>query len=290
MTEPARLEVVQAWSAVMADVRSVGKDSKNNTPGQTYMFRGIDAVMNAAGPAMRAHGVIVTPHRIRSIDYTTVTVGKNQTVMASVRVLVTYRIRGPLGDHIDVTVPGEAFDSGDKGTAKAMSVAYRTMLLQSLTLPTDDPDPDAARSAPDISQEEAQDLGKWRGMVSAAGRDQAKLSALWTQMKAEWDSVPWSPERHAVLLDAVNRAKEPAPAEPARPPAPEHPEPRPDTAELDAQAAADWDAAWREKLAAATEGRKSAEVRALIKLAKEAGAAVLAAEGTAVLDRWRAER
>jgi hypothetical protein len=172
-----------------------------------------------------------------------------------------------------------------------MSVAYRTMLLQSLTLPTDDPDPDAARSAPDISQEEAQDLGKWRGMVSAAGRDQAKLSALWKQMKAEWDTVPWSTERHAVLLDAVNRAKEPAPAEPDRPPARDHPEPRPDdTAELDAQAAADWDAAWREKLAAATEGRKPAEVRALIKLAKEAGADHLAAEGAAILDNWRTER
>jgi hypothetical protein len=31
----------------------------------------------------------------------------------------------------------------DKATAKAMSVAYRTFLLQVLALPTDDPDPDA---------------------------------------------------------------------------------------------------------------------------------------------------
>jgi hypothetical protein len=33
-------------------------------------------------------------------------------------------------------------DSGDKGTAKAMSVAYRILLLQSLIIPTDDRDPD----------------------------------------------------------------------------------------------------------------------------------------------------
>src|SRR6187431_437302 len=98
MSEPtqAAVSVVEAWSAVMADCRKVGKDSKNTTPGATYMFRGIDAVMNAAGPAMRTHGVIVTPHKVKSIEYTTVTVGKNQTVMASVRVLVTYRVRGPL--------------------------------------------------------------------------------------------------------------------------------------------------------------------------------------------------
>ena len=34
-------------------------------------------------------------------------------------------------------------DAGDKATAKAMSVAFRTALLQSLCLPTDDIDPDA---------------------------------------------------------------------------------------------------------------------------------------------------
>lgn len=34
-------------------------------------------------------------------------------------------------------------DSGDKATAKAMSVAFRTALLQALCLPTDEIDPDA---------------------------------------------------------------------------------------------------------------------------------------------------
>ena len=40
-------------------------------------------------------------------------------------------------------VAAEAFDSGDKATAKAMSVALRTFLLQLLALPTDEPDPDS---------------------------------------------------------------------------------------------------------------------------------------------------
>jgi len=40
-------------------------------------------------------------------------------------------------------VCAESMDSGDKATAKAMSVAYRTALLQTLCLPTDDVDPDA---------------------------------------------------------------------------------------------------------------------------------------------------
>jgi hypothetical protein len=35
-------------------------------------------------------------------------------------------------------------DSGDKAVPKAMSVAFRTALLQALALPTDEPDPDAS--------------------------------------------------------------------------------------------------------------------------------------------------
>ena len=43
-------------------------------------------------------------------------------------------------------------DVGDKGTPKAMSVAYRIVLLQMLCIPTDEPDPDSQsyeRAAPD---------------------------------------------------------------------------------------------------------------------------------------------
>jgi hypothetical protein len=35
-------------------------------------------------------------------------------------------------------------DSGDKAIAKAMSVAFRTALLQTLALPTDEADPDTS--------------------------------------------------------------------------------------------------------------------------------------------------
>ncbi len=290
-TQPADVSVVEAWSAVMADCRKVGKDSVNTAKGQGgYKFRGIDAVMNAAGPAMRAHGVIVTPHRIRSIDYTTVTVGQNQTVMASVRVLVTYRVRGPMGDHFDATVPGEAFDSGDKGTAKAMSVAYRTMLLQSLTLPTDDADPDAdsyQRSGHDTSAAETADLGRWRGLVAACGRDQGKMRALWQTMVAEWDATPWSPERQAILEAAIEAAKRPAEPAQARPAPPPADEPRPADDPNEAAAVADWDQDWRDKLAAAVESRNATQVRALIKIAAEAKAPELKAEGMAALDAFR---
>lgn len=133
--------IFQALSAVMADVKGLGKHDKNNTPGAGFMFRGIDAVMNAVGPVLRVHGVIVVPE-VKSVIYDKVTTsgGKPQTAC---RVQVHYTFYGPDGDCICTSSAGEAWDSGDKATPKAMSVAFRTCLLQTLCLPTDEPDPDA---------------------------------------------------------------------------------------------------------------------------------------------------
>jgi ERF superfamily protein len=140
--------IVEALTAVKAEVGAVGKGERNSQQG--FMFRGIDAVLNAVSPALVRYGVVVTPVGCAS-EFGTVEVGAKRTPMGHCKVLVTYRFHGPGGDHLDVVVPGEAMDSGDKATAKAMSVAYRIALLQALSLPTDDPDPDShsyERSAP----------------------------------------------------------------------------------------------------------------------------------------------
>ena len=133
------ITVHQALVHVMRDVTHVAKTEKNQQ--QHFNFRGIDGVLNAVGPALRAHGVIVVPHEV-SIDRDIVEVGKNRTRMASVHVDATFRFYGPAGDHLDAQVHAESMDAGDKATAKAMSVALRTCLLQTLALPTHEPDPD----------------------------------------------------------------------------------------------------------------------------------------------------
>lgn len=156
--------VVQLLAEVMDDVRVVRKDGKNTAKGGGYNFRGIDHVVNAVGPSFRKHGVVATP-KLLHMDSRDATVGANATRMQWVTVQVRYRFHGPAGDHIDAVVPGEAMDSGDKAASKAMSVAYRTALLQVLCIPTDEPDPDEStyqRSAPQEAaqpqQEAAPDL------------------------------------------------------------------------------------------------------------------------------------
>lgn len=171
-----------ALAAVMAEVQKVGKDSKNAQQG--FNFRGIDAVMNAVGPAFRAHGIVTMPN---VIDYTAETVAtKNGGTMNHIILRVKYVFMGPAGDTMECTVFGEAADSGDKAMSKAHSVAYRTALLQVLTIPTGDPDPDAttyergdAQGAPPAGAKLASDaqIKAVYGKKKALGMTESALTA-----------------------------------------------------------------------------------------------------------------
>lgn len=128
----------EAMAAVMTDVPAVPKSERNTE--QNFNFRGVDAVTNAVGRALRTHNIVVTP-QMTAKSYRDVQTRGGKT-SREVLVDVTYRFHGPAGDYRDVTVPGESIDVSDKGTAKAMSVAYRIALIQTFCLPTDDTDPD----------------------------------------------------------------------------------------------------------------------------------------------------
>ena len=137
MTE--KITVYEAVANVMRDVIAVRKDERNDH--FRFNFRGIDAVMNTVGPVLRQHGVIVVPADMHA-TYAPMQTAKGGAAM-NVQVRNTYRFYGPSGDYFDTVATGESIDNGDKGTAKANSVAFRTCLLQALCLPTDEPDPDS---------------------------------------------------------------------------------------------------------------------------------------------------
>lgn len=127
-------QIHEALAAVMADVSHVAKRDVNQH--QRFHFRGIDAVVNAVGPVLRKHNVTVRPV-VQHVSYDVVqtTTGKPATAC---RVIVDYVFGAPDGSELTATVAAEAWDSGDKAAPKAMSVAFRTALLQTLALPTDE--------------------------------------------------------------------------------------------------------------------------------------------------------
>src|SRR5688572_9845400 len=127
----------------MGTVRGIAKNGWYGKPNQngSYQFRGVDAALNAFGPACRLHGVLVLPVRTEAAyrDVKTST-GKNSRECT---VTVTYRIVGPRGDFLEVQSVGESMDSADKGTAKALSTSLRSLLLLGGLVPTSDADPDS---------------------------------------------------------------------------------------------------------------------------------------------------
>lgn len=161
--------VQQRLIDVMRDVEAVKKTERNTA--QNFSFRGIDSVVNAVGPALRKHGVLVVPEVLEH-HLSTVEVGQKRTQMGHVLVKVRYSFYGDKGleDVISCIVLGESMDSGDKATPKAMSVAFRIALLQALALPTDEPDPDSyayeraeAKPKATISQ-----IDLWAGGLASA--------------------------------------------------------------------------------------------------------------------------
>ena len=56
------MNIYEAISATMADVGAIGKQDKNQQQG--FMYRGVDAVMNALQPAMLKNHLFVVPEVI----------------------------------------------------------------------------------------------------------------------------------------------------------------------------------------------------------------------------------
>lgn len=133
------MKVHEALTKVMTDVGAVRKTDRNSQ--QNFSFRGVDAVTSAVYPALIKHGVVVVP-KVLDYKYGTVVVGRNRTEMGHAQLMIEFKFIGPEGDAVESVVAAESMDAGDKATAKAHSVALRTALLQTLCLPTDDPDPD----------------------------------------------------------------------------------------------------------------------------------------------------
>ncbi len=178
MTETT-ISAALSIEGVLREVRAVGKDSRNTTQG--FNFRGIDAVMNAVNPALRKVGGFIVPNVVER-EYVQAGTTKNGTPIVSCRVTVVYQWHGTDGgDPIAGRVVAEANDMADKATAKAMSVAYRTFLLQTLMLPTDEPDPDESYIEPVQGPQRA-----WRQEAEALAQagDVDGLRSLWMDARS----------------------------------------------------------------------------------------------------------
>ena len=140
-------KIYEAISNVMAEIGAIGKEKKNQQQG--FMYRGIDDVMNALQPALVKHKVFIVPNVVeeRREERTTQKGG----VLFYTRLEVVYKFYTTDGSYIETKVIGEAMDSGDKATNKAMSIAYKYACFQVFCIPIEemkDPDAEVHEPAP----------------------------------------------------------------------------------------------------------------------------------------------
>lgn len=146
MSEAKSPAVYRAIAAVMAEMAKEGisKDRRSGDGGgPRFQFRGIDDVYNALAPVMSTNGLMMLPRMLsRQI---TERATKNGGAMFYTVVEAEFDlVASEDGSSHTIRTFGEAMDSSDKSTNKAMSAAFKYAAMQAFCIPTEgDNDADA---------------------------------------------------------------------------------------------------------------------------------------------------
>lgn len=142
---------------VMADVGPIGKDGYNAH--DKYKFRSIDDVYNKLQPALAKHSVFFVPNVLESKEEKVTSAKGNE--MLRTKIKVRYDVYSADGSKIETTVEGEAIDRGDKATNKALTAAFKYMLIQVFCIAVEGQE-DADSESPEIGKDQSDsDLGSY---------------------------------------------------------------------------------------------------------------------------------
>lgn len=140
MNEQPTKHVLKGIQQVMAAFAEKGIAKAHKNESQGFKFRGIDDVMNRMAQHLNEAGLVIVPSiRTREVHER---VNSRGNPLFYVTVLVDFAVYSTVdGSHVICSVPGEAMDTGDKATNKALSIAYKYMAFQLFAIPIDE-DPD----------------------------------------------------------------------------------------------------------------------------------------------------
>lgn len=137
---PAVYEAIRLVQGELAKI-GISKDGVNES--QKYKFRGIDQVYGALSPLLAKHGLCVLPRIISREMNERITIKewngqKKESVLFYVTVEAEFDFVAVAdGSRHTVRTYGEAMDSGDKATNKAMSAAYKYAAFMAFAIPTE---------------------------------------------------------------------------------------------------------------------------------------------------------
>jgi hypothetical protein len=178
------VKVYQSISLVSAELAHEGISKDRSNQQQGYKFRGIDDCLNALAPLLSRSNLVILPEVLER------EVVERQTKSGGALFYVTVKVKYAFvnsedDSRHDVVTYGEAMDSADKATNKAMSAAYKYAVIQAFCIPTEgENDADAVTHNVVAKQAQAYTASKQTA--------QAKIAEL----RVEGEKMPMPPSLH----------------------------------------------------------------------------------------------
>jgi hypothetical protein len=204
---PRPTNIIEALARCMTEIPGIGKDQEMHADGQKYRYRGIESITAVAQRVLGRNGVVIVPKVEEHADSTYQVRSGNEWHRHVFT--ITYRLFGP-GGVTDVIEAGPfiaiANDPSDKGSLKAMTQAFKQMLLQVLCIGDNKDDPDSyssemsERGQPPTPDE----VAVRQGWESALDREDAKAAAR-AALSGRTDTGDITRERAAELFREYQR-------------------------------------------------------------------------------------
>ena len=179
------MNVYECIAEVSAELAQAGISKTRQNAQQGYKFRGIDDVYNALAPIIAKHKLVIIPRILaRSLMERTT---KNGAALFYVTVEAEFDFVSAIdASKVTARTFGEAMDSADKATNKAMSAAYKYAAFQTFCIPTEgENDADAVTPEP-IAPAASQPTVQQRG-ISAV---QSLAPSVPSEPPQDWDDRP----------------------------------------------------------------------------------------------------
>lgn len=131
-----QLKVYEAIAAITLALSKEGIAKGRKNSQQNYSFRGIDDIYNALAPELAKNKLCVLPRVLERSCEERATKSGGTLFYVNVRVAFDC-VSAEDGSKHEIVTMGEAMDSGDKATNKAMSAAYKYAALMAFCIPTE---------------------------------------------------------------------------------------------------------------------------------------------------------
>lgn len=202
-------------AAVQGELAKVGIAKNRRNQQQGYNFRGIDEVYAALSPLLAQHGLVIVPRVISRECVEGQTRKGDPLFRVTVHAEFDFISADDGSIHTAATF-GEAMDSADKATNKAMSAAYKYAAFMTFAIPTEgDNDADAHTHEVGVARREGQSNGgavsppasmpdsEWAKLVQLIEASKADRSAMLGYFKVN-DLRELDQQQYAECVEMLN--------------------------------------------------------------------------------------